>query len=103
MHVMLTQAQSRAPISARLVANMMQTAGANRMLPPNCLCFRHVNNPHRYCDRGPPRFSGELKLHVSSGTLLIVYTRSKVRHCQPAVQSISPGPHSGVMLTDNPR
>jgi phosphoribosylpyrophosphate synthetase len=27
----LTRIQSRAPISARLVANMLQTAGANRM------------------------------------------------------------------------
>jgi len=38
MDAMLTQVQSRAPISARLVANMMQTAGANRMLRCTPLC-----------------------------------------------------------------
>lgn len=86
MDAMLTQAQSRAPISARLVANMMQTAGANRMLPRYSCWAGPANTPHRHRDRGPPCFSGELWLHASQRTLLTMFTDPRYATSEPCVQ-----------------
>ncbi|EAQ87791.1 hypothetical protein CHGG_04410 [Chaetomium globosum CBS 148.51] len=59
--------KSRAPISARLVANMLTTAGANRMPSASAPDFySNVNRQPRYRNCGPPRFSGFFSVPVDN-------------------------------------
>jgi hypothetical protein len=62
--------KSRAPITAKLVANMLQTSGCDHVIVSAPLCVRSVSSrlmSPRFSDHGPPRVADSGFLRCAGG------------------------------------